>query len=151
MVGPPLQQLVLQSQFGEIAQSARVVLLRVATDDVVGLLLSLVNAEPLKTLFALGGFLGCHVGEVDASQVGWYSCALRVLVKRGQFKAGLVLFRITVHAWRLIEIIASALHFREIAIETAHIFRVALDGEVIIVLVLLAVVEAVVEIAGLAV
>ena len=70
MVGPALDEPVLEGQLGEAPQFVVVLLLRVAADDVVGLLLVLVDFEALEAEPALGRKVHAAHVVLHASEVG---------------------------------------------------------------------------------
>lgn len=66
MVGPAFYEFVLEGQLRVVAEFVVVLLLGVATDDVVGFLLSFKDLEALETKSALGW-------EVDTAHVVFHS------------------------------------------------------------------------------
>ena len=68
VVAAAFEEAVLEGEFGEGAELVVVVLFGVAADDVVGLLLPLVDAEPLEALLALR-HLGTAARGVHVAQV----------------------------------------------------------------------------------
>lgn len=119
MVATALEESVLECEFGEGAELVVIVLLRVAADDVVGLLLPLVDAEPLESLLALRD-LGATARGVEIAQVGGHACAL-VVGEGGQLEAGVVALGIAVVPARVVEVVALALDLGEVAVEGAGV------------------------------
>jgi hypothetical protein len=95
VIGPSLEQPVLEGEFGEGTELVVVVFLGVAADDVVGLLLPLVDPESLEALLSLGELFGAAAGGVHTAQVRRDSCSF-VVCECWQFEAGIVAFRIAV-------------------------------------------------------
>lgn len=89
MVGAPLDQFVLEGEFGEVAQFVGLVFFRVTADYVEGFLLPLVNPESLEALLALGFVLSgdgiWSSGHDLVANVGFGSCSFDVGVDARKF------------------------------------------------------------------
>lgn len=76
MVGPTLDELVLEGKLRVIAEFVVVLLLRVAADDVVGFLLALVDLKALEAQPALGREVNTAHVVLHASEIRGHSNAI---------------------------------------------------------------------------
>ena len=154
MVRPAFDQLILQGQFWKGSQLVVVLLLRVATDYVVGFLLALVNAEALEALTTVGHqFRASHEGLVVSGR----PCGLDCFADGWQFVSGVIPFRVP-----LLRLIVAAFGLGVVAVGGPHVLGLADPEQSVPLLVLaghlgevvicvgVAMVEAAVEIGGLA-
>jgi hypothetical protein len=74
VVGSSFDQLVLEGQFGKTSQLVAVSFFRVATDNVVGLLLSFIHSESLKASFPLLNILSSWSLKVVIPYFLLHSC-----------------------------------------------------------------------------
>lgn len=143
MIRPSFEQLVLQGQFGETTQLVIVFFFRVAADDVVGLLLSVVDTESLEAFLPLSHALPTR-GLIDVAHIGRHACPLIPIILQGwQFEPRIIPLRVAVSQRMLLQLLGATLHLREVAMECHSI----VIREVIIPLLGLAVIETVVEVA----
>lgn len=82
MVGPTLDEFVLEGKLRVTAELVVVLLLRVAADDVVGFLLALVDLEALEAQPALGREINTAHVALHASEVRGHSDAICCLANR---------------------------------------------------------------------
>jgi hypothetical protein len=84
VVAAPLQQFILEGEFGEVPKPVVVVLPGEAVNDVEGLLLSLVYAEPLEALLPLDYVIPHKPAFHVAAEMGISPAALRSLADGGK-------------------------------------------------------------------
>lgn len=89
-----------------------VFLFRVAADDVVGLLLTMVDPESLEALLPLSNAIPAGEGRIDAAHIGRHSCPFIPIILQGwQFEAGIISLRIAFSQGMLFLLLGATLHF----------------------------------------